>query len=226
MFSSQQWGRFSKNNVSTNFNLLSSLFFTRHLIAIVTHPPVVLTSEMVAVCTDAVPPLDDVNRQLLNFIEVYEQNGSGLVISHFVSLQLTLWHLDPLRASAFVTIPAWIQTRKTFINVRGTGNDCFKWAVLAGMHPVDEHVDRMNQYIEHISEYDFSPLHFPVSLSSVGSFATANYMSINVYDVDDDKKVIYPIASHRHSFQVDILICYCSNVIVYTIIPPLGTLAD
>ena len=38
--------------------------------AVVTQPPVILTSEMVAVYTD-VPPLDDVNRQLLNFIEMY-----------------------------------------------------------------------------------------------------------------------------------------------------------
>ena len=33
---------------------------------------------MVAVYADA-PPLNDVDRQLLNFIEVYEQNGSGWV---------------------------------------------------------------------------------------------------------------------------------------------------
>ena len=44
--------------------------------AVVTQPPVTLTSEMVAVYADA-PPLNDVNHQLLNFIEVYEQNGSG-----------------------------------------------------------------------------------------------------------------------------------------------------
>ena len=62
-----------------------------------------LASEMVAVYADAVPPLDDVNRQLLNFIEVYEHNGSGWVFSNFASLQLTLWHLDPLRA--FVPLP-------------------------------------------------------------------------------------------------------------------------
>ena len=52
---------------------------------------------MVAVYADA-PPLNDVNRQLLNFIEVYEQNGSGWVFSNFVSFQLSLWYLDPLRA--------------------------------------------------------------------------------------------------------------------------------
>ena len=59
---------------------------------------------MVAVYADAPPPLNDVNRQLLNLIEVYEQNGSGWVFSNFVSLQLSLWHLDPLRASAFAQL--------------------------------------------------------------------------------------------------------------------------
>ena len=53
--------------------------------------------------------------------------------SNFVSLQLSLWHLDLLRASAFVPLPDWIQTRRAVVNVRGTGNDCFEWAVMAGM---------------------------------------------------------------------------------------------
>ena len=51
----------------------------------------------------------------------------------------------------------------------------------------------MSQYTEHISKYVFSSLHFPVPLCSVGSFAAANNMSINVYGVVDDKKVIYPL---------------------------------
>ena len=67
---------------------------------------------MVAVYADAVPPLGDVNCQLLNLIEVYEHNGSGWVFSNFASRQLTLWHLDPLRASAFVPLPRWIQAKR------------------------------------------------------------------------------------------------------------------
>ena len=61
------------------------------------------------------------------------------------------------------------------------------------MHLVDDNAHRMSQYVEHISKYDISSLHFPVPLSSVGSFASANNMYINVYGVDDDKKVIYPL---------------------------------
>ena len=111
--------------------------------SVVTQPPVTLTSEMVAVYVDA--PLNDVDRQLLNFIEVYEQNG----FSNFVSLQLSLWHLDPLRASPFVPLPDWIQRHRAVVNIRGTGNDCFKWALLAGMHPVDANAHCMSQYTEY-----------------------------------------------------------------------------
>ena len=90
-----------------------------------TQPPVTLTSEMIAVyAADTAPPLDDVNRQLLNFIEVFELNGSGWVFSNFQSLQLTLWQLDHLRGSGFIPLPRWIQTRRAVVNVAGTGDDC------------------------------------------------------------------------------------------------------
>ena len=105
---------------------ISIVFHKAVDLAVITQPPVVLTSEMVVVYADARPPLDDVNRQLLKFIEMYEQNGSGCFFSIFVSLQLSLWNLDPLRASAFVPLPNWIQTRRAVVNIRGTGNDCFK----------------------------------------------------------------------------------------------------
>ena len=79
-------------------------------------------------------------------------------------------------------------------NILGTGDDCFKWAVLAGMHPTtSDHPNRMGNYVVHAGKYDFSSLCFPVPLSSIASFATKNNLSINVYCVEDEKKVIYPL---------------------------------
>ena len=175
----------------------------------VTQPPVSLTSEMTAAYADTTPPLDDVNRQLLNYIELFELNGSGWVFSHFESFQFTLWQLVPLRGSEYIPLPLWIQTKRAVVNVSGTGDDCFKWAVLAGMHPVDAHTERMSKYAEHMGKYDFSSLRFPAPFSSIGPFAAANNLSINVYGVDDDKEVIYPLrvsstpVSDRH---VDLLL--------------------
>ena len=107
-------------------------------------------------------------------------------------LPIALWQLDPLRGSAFIPLPRWIQTRRAVVNVAGTGDDCFKWAILAGMHPVDVHADHRGKYVEHMRKYDFSPFPFPVPLQAGGSFALRN-MSINVYLVDDGNKVIYPL---------------------------------
>ena len=132
-----------------------------------------------------------------------------------------LVHFDPFRASAFVPLPRWIQAKRAVVNVIGTGDGCFKRAVLAGMHPLAVHGERMNQYVEHIDKYDFSSLQFPVPLSSIGSFAEANNLSIKVYGIDDSKKVNYPlrvsqtIVSGRH---VDLLLIECNGIRHYTTI--------
>ena len=63
---------------------------------------------------DTAPPIGDVNRQLLNFIEIFELTGSRWVFSKFQSLQLTLWQLGPSRGSAFIPLPRWIQTRMKY----------------------------------------------------------------------------------------------------------------
>ena len=87
------------------------------------------------------------------------------------------------------------------------------------MQPVDADGDRMSQYTEHVGKYDFSSLHSPVPLSSVDSFATANNMSINMYGIDDDKKVIYPfrvsftLVPDRH---VDLLVFDRNGIQHYT----------
>ena len=121
----------------------------------------------------------------MNLVEIYEHNGSGWVFSNFSFLQLTLWHLDPLRASAFVPLPRWIQQNKAVVNVIGTGDDCFKWAVLAGMHPAtSDHPNR--KVVSTIFDiYVFQ--------SSIASFATKNNLPISVYGVTDEKKVFYPL---------------------------------
>ena len=80
---------FQQKHNAYKFQIAVSIVFHKAVDpAVVTQPPVTLTSEIVDVYADAHLPLNDVNRQMLNFIEVYEQNGSGWVFSNFVSLQL------------------------------------------------------------------------------------------------------------------------------------------
>ena len=160
---------------------------------ILTDPPVTLRATMAAVYPSELPQLVETSRNLLELLEVYEQNGSRWVFSNVVSMELTVWHLDPLRASAFVPLPKWIRDRRAVTNVVGTGDDCFKWAVLVGLHPAVDNPSRMENYLPYVNLYDFSNLNYPVPLSSIAPFTKKNNISINVYAVEDGKRIIFPL---------------------------------
>ena len=144
--------------------------------AVITDPPVALRSTMVAVYAADASQLEETAAHLLELVEVYEHNGSGWVFSNFVSMELTLWHLGPLRASAFVPLPKWIRDKRAVTNVIGTGNDCFKWAVLAVLHPVAKHPNRQDSYLQFADMYEFETLTFPVPLQAIVPFARKSSM--------------------------------------------------
>ena len=70
--------------------------------AVTTDPPFVLTSELVEVYadTDVSECLEKIYKQILNYIDVYERNGSGWILNILQSLETIIRILDPLRASA------------------------------------------------------------------------------------------------------------------------------
>ena len=77
---------FQQKHSAYKFQIAVSIVFRKAVyLSVITQPSVGLTTEMVAVYADP-PPLNDVYRQLSNFIEVYEQNGSGWVFSNFCFL--------------------------------------------------------------------------------------------------------------------------------------------
>ena len=51
----------------------------------------------------------------------------------------------------------------------------------------------MENHLPNANLYDFSNLNYPVHLSSITAFAAKNGISINVYDVDDGKRVVFPL---------------------------------
>ena len=81
--------KFHQEHRAYKFQIAVSVVFQKAVEpAVITQPPGAVASEMVALYADVVPPLDDVNHQLLYCIEVYEHNGSGWVFSNFASLYM------------------------------------------------------------------------------------------------------------------------------------------
>ena len=82
-------------------------------------------------------------------------------MSRLEALAIAIWQLDPLGASSYHRLPAWIINKRAVTNVRNTGNDCFKWAFLAGMHPIKRNSGRLKKEESFESKYDFSSLTYP-----------------------------------------------------------------
>ena len=89
--------------------------------------------------------------------------------------------------------PRWIRDKHAVTNVGSTGSDCFKWTVLAALHPVGENPSQLESYLPLVDRYDFDSLSFPVPLQSITPFAKRHGMTINVYGVEDDKCIIFPL---------------------------------
>ena len=153
--------------------------------SIITEPPACLVSEPFEVYADTniKEQLINTYKQLLNEIDVYERNGSGWVLSSLTSLDTSLWELDPLRASSYHRLPQWVINKRAVRNIQNDDQECFKWAVIAGLDeptmptkPCD-----VASYRAHEQNYDWSMLTFPVLLKDIKKFEKTNNMSINVY---------------------------------------------
>ena len=109
------------------------------------------------------------------------------MISNLVVLDTTVWQLDPLRASTYHQLPAWIRNTKCVINIKRKDEKCFKYAVLAGLYDAPHNPHPVFSYTSfEIQEdaSDFSMLTFPVTLRSIGKFEQKNNISVNVYAID------------------------------------------
>ena len=179
--------------------------------SIITNPPVVLLSEQFEVYADS--DIDEILKvtfnQLTNRIETYEGIGSGWIVSNFVALDTTVWKLDPLRASSYHDLPAWVKNTKCVVNVKNTDQKCFKYAVQACLYEPSSptHASRVSSYTytEKLEDApDFSMLKYPVALRHIDQFEKKNDISINVYGIEGkfDFQLICKLsfASHTRDF--------------------------
>ena len=66
-------------------------------------------------------------------------------------------------------------------------NKCFLWSVLACLHPVTDHTDRLPKY----KPYENVGVVWPMKVDNIQKFANADKLIINVYEWTDELKVLH-----------------------------------
>ncbi|ODM89998.1 hypothetical protein Ocin01_16684 [Orchesella cincta] len=135
---------------------------------------------------------NDVSFEILGYIELFEQYGSGWSLKSVRGLDIRLGRLPPIGGSCFVELPKNFCSKRCFINVRNEDQMCFKWAFLSIMHykDVKKNRQRWNYYQKYEHLYDFSSVSYPASLRDVEKFnkyLEAKKICVNIFGLEKVK---------------------------------------
>ena len=76
-------------------------------------------------------------------ISEFQEQGSGWSLQCILHLTVNINKYNPMRAGSFIPLPDVIKNRKACVNVKNDDNECFKWAVLAGLLNIQVHAERI-----------------------------------------------------------------------------------
>lgn len=132
---------------------------------------------------------------------------SGLTFKSIESIVINIVPYRPLRGSSYMELPEWIANKQACVNVKNKDNECFKWALLAGLHKFSVHPERVSYYRAFEDELNFDGLDFPISVDDYDKFRKRNpNISFSVYTVDEKKIVPLDVTQVKTENHVDLLL--------------------
>ena len=113
----------------------------------------------------------------------FEEQDSGWSLLRILHLAVNINKYNPMRVGSYIPIPKIIHNRKACINVKNEDEQCFKWAVLAGLNKDKKlaHPERLKHYKPQENNPNFDGIKFPVKPKDVSKFERQNDVSIKVY---------------------------------------------
>ena len=91
------------------------------------------------------------------------QAGSGWVLEENNALALEMAEYTAIGGSSYLELPRDIFHTKAVINIKNEDQECFKWSILAALHPATHHAERIFYYQPFKEELNFSGINFPVT---------------------------------------------------------------
>ena len=62
---------------------------------------------------------------------------------------------EPLQGSSYIELPKDIHDTKAAVNIKNDDQQCFKWFILAALHPASNHAERLTNYQDYKDELNF-----------------------------------------------------------------------
>ena len=63
-----------------------------------------------------------------------------------------------------------IHNSKAVVNIKNEDLECFKWSILAALHPASKDAQRVTKYQEYKDELNFEGINFSVTIDKISKF--------------------------------------------------------
>ena len=122
-------------------------------------------------------------------MSTFMQAGSGWTLEENNALVLEMVDYQPIGASSYIELPKDVYDTKSIVNVKNEDQQCFKWSILAALHPADHHAERITHYQPFEEELNFNGIDFPVTVDQISKFEKLNSnISVTVLGIDEPEK--------------------------------------
>ncbi|XP_071085832.1 uncharacterized protein [Haliotis cracherodii] len=140
-----------------------------------------------------------------SFIE-YQREGSNWTVDKVLDLIIHTAKYRPLRGSSYLPLPIKLRSKYAIINVKNRDKKCFLWSVLAALHNVQNHAERIAKYKPYVGDLNFKGINFPVKLGDIPKFESQNEISINVFGYEKGQVFPLHISKEQHERCVNLLL--------------------
>merc|ERR1712055_568568 len=138
------------------------------------------------------------NRRMLDiseFEDLYEQSknkiwltfdewlkdGYGWRIQSMDEFILKICKYTPMQGSSYLKSPKNIENSMSVVNIKNEDNKCFLYSILAKLHPVEKHTERVSNYESYLEDLNTNGISMPMRLQQIPKFEKQNDLTINVY---------------------------------------------
>ena len=147
---------------------------------------------------------------------LFAQAGSGWTLEENQALVLEMVDYQPIGASSYTELPKFLFHKKAILNVKNEDEACFKWAVLAALHPADHHAERVTHYEPFKEELNFNGIEFPISIHDIDNFEKLNpAISVTVlgydklsFNEDEENYGLFPLRFPNRRQEQHVVLLY------------------
>merc|ERR1712208_148426 len=136
---------------------------------------------------------DESKNKIWKTFDAWLKEGSGWIIQSMDEFILKICRYTPIEGSSYIESPRKIRNTHSVVNIQNEDDKCFLYSVLAKLHPVEKHTERVSNYEPFLDELKTNGISMPMRLQQIPKFEKQNDLTINVYMSNKAGSNIWPV---------------------------------